>query len=97
MRTEMESYGQPDISVSQGEAVVRMQELVAVQQQTTLALFGLLAGGDRPPDEAFERYLPLARRLVAGVAEFDTRSPGNLDVAGVGATVGAVAVNVCPP
>jgi CHAT domain-containing protein/tetratricopeptide (TPR) repeat protein len=62
--------------------MVRLHELGALQQETTAALLALLAGGDRPTNEAFDRYLPLARRLVAGVADFEARSPGGFDVAG---------------
>jgi CHAT domain-containing protein len=59
-----------------------MQNLAALQQEANAALFALFAGGDRPPNEAFDRYLPLARRLVAGVADFEKDYPGTFDVGG---------------
>jgi CHAT domain-containing protein len=70
------------MSDKQEDLMVRLQELAALQQETTAALLALLAGGDRPPNEAFDRYLPLARRLVASVADFEARSTGGFDVAG---------------
>jgi hypothetical protein len=39
-------------------------------------------GGRRPSDDAYEHYLELARRLVAGVAAFEAESPGGFDVSG---------------
>jgi CHAT domain-containing protein len=79
---QMESYLPPTVLNRQQDPLVRMQELVALQQETTAALFALLGGGDRPPNEAFERYLGLARRLVAHAADFEADSPGSVDVAG---------------
>jgi CHAT domain-containing protein len=59
-----------------------MQSLAVEQQETTTALLALFAGGDRPPNEAFDRYLGLARRLVADVADFEREWRGSFDVAG---------------
>jgi hypothetical protein len=62
------------------DPLARLQELAALQQQTNTALLALVGGERRPSDEAYERYLSLARRLVAGVAAFEAESPGGFDV-----------------
>ena len=64
------------------DPLVRMQELAALQQESNVAMLALVGGGLRPPDEAYERYLGLARRLVAGVADFEKDSQGTFDVGG---------------
>jgi tetratricopeptide (TPR) repeat protein len=60
-----------------------MQELAALQQESNVAMLALVGGGLRPPDEVYERYLGLARRLVAGVADFEKDSQGTFDVGGL--------------
>jgi CHAT domain-containing protein/tetratricopeptide (TPR) repeat protein len=73
----------PTVSNGQGDQLIQLQELGALQQETNAALLSLLAlvsGGSRPPDEAYERYLGLARRLAAGAAAFERASPGGFDV-----------------
>ena len=62
--------------------MARLQELAALQQQTNTALLTLVDGGRRPSDDAYERYLALARRLVVGVAAFEADSPDAFDVSG---------------
>jgi CHAT domain-containing protein len=64
------------------DQLARLQELAALQQQTHAAMLALMAAGDRPPDETFEQYLALARRLVVDVAAFEAESPGGFDVSG---------------
>jgi hypothetical protein len=73
-RADMETSRQPAVSDGQGDKLVRLQELGVLQGETNTALLPLAqleAGGARAPDEAFERYLGLARRLVVGVADFE--------------------------
>jgi tetratricopeptide (TPR) repeat protein len=64
------------------DSLTRLQELAALQQQTNTALLALMDGRRRPSDEAYEHYLELARRLVAGVAAFEAESPGGFEVSG---------------
>jgi hypothetical protein len=73
----------PTVSSGPGDQLIQLQELQALQQETDaalLSLFTLVNGGSRPPDEAYERYLGLARTLVAGIAAFERDSPGGFDM-----------------
>jgi CHAT domain-containing protein/tetratricopeptide (TPR) repeat protein len=84
-KNEKKNKNRPTVSDGQGDQLIQLQELGALQQETNAALLSLLAlvsGGSRPPDEAYERYLGLARRLVAGAAAFERASPGGFDVSG---------------
>jgi CHAT domain-containing protein len=80
LNTEIDSSPVPAVSDAPGDPLVRMQELLALQQETNGAMLPLFAGGLRPPDEAYERYLGLARRLVASIADFEKNYPGTFDV-----------------
>jgi CHAT domain-containing protein/tetratricopeptide (TPR) repeat protein len=82
-KNKNKNKNRPPVSDGQGDQLIRLQELGALQQETNtavLSLFALVSGGSRPPDEAYERYLGLARRLVAGAAAFERDSPGGFDV-----------------
>jgi CHAT domain-containing protein/tetratricopeptide (TPR) repeat protein len=84
-KNKKKKKNRPTVSDGQGDQLIQLQELGALQQETNaalLSLFALVSGGSRPPDEAYERYLGLARRLVAGVAAFERDSPGGFDVSG---------------
>jgi CHAT domain-containing protein len=61
----------------------QLQALSALQAETLAALIALSAAGDRPPDDAYERFLVPARKLLEGAAAYVAAVPGGLDLAGL--------------
>jgi tetratricopeptide (TPR) repeat protein len=54
--------------------------LSSLQAKANAALAGLFVQGLQPTDSAYQRYLPVARELVAGVADYERQWPGSFVV-----------------
>src|SRR5215470_17461648 len=61
----------------------QLQALSALQAETLAAIIALSAAGDRPPNDAYERFLAPARKLLEGAAAYVAAVPGGLDLAGL--------------
>jgi tetratricopeptide (TPR) repeat protein len=61
----------------------QLQALSALQAEALTALTALSAAGDRPPNDAYERFLAPARKLLKGAAAYVAAVPGGLDLAGL--------------
>jgi CHAT domain-containing protein len=61
----------------------QLQALSVLQAEALAALTALGAAGDRPPNDAYERYLAPARKLLKGSAAYVAAVPGGLDLAGL--------------
>src|SRR5207344_3639966 len=61
----------------------QLQALSALQAEALTALTVLSAAGDRPPNDAYERFLAPARMLLKGAAAYVAVVPGGLDLAGL--------------
>lgn len=66
----------------QADQSATLAELYALQRRTFAALVRTVDVGLAASDEALERYLPLARKLMAGVVGYETRWPGSFDLEG---------------
>lgn len=66
----------------QADRPAALVELYALQRRTFAALVRTVDVGAAVSDEALERYLLLARQLLSGVVDYETRRPGSFDVEG---------------
>jgi CHAT domain-containing protein len=60
-----------------------LQALSSLQNEALAALTALAAAGDRPPNEAYERFLAPSRKLLDGAAAYVAVVPPGLDVRGI--------------
>jgi hypothetical protein len=54
--------------------------LARVQLSYQAAMMALTQAGDRPPNEAYERFLTAARQFLSATAEYGTYWPGSFSV-----------------
>jgi CHAT domain-containing protein len=64
-------------------SVEQLQALSSLQAEALAALTALGAAGDRPPNDAYERFLAPARKLLRGSAAYVAAVPGGLDLPGL--------------
>ena len=60
-----------------------LQALSSLQDEALAALMALAAAGDRPPNDAYERFLAASRKLLEGAAAYVAVVPGGIDVPGM--------------
>ena len=57
-----------------------LMDLARLQQQAQAAFLVLVRAGERPPDEAYERYLTAARGFLSATVAYEQRWPGSFSV-----------------
>ena len=78
---ESAALGQLD-GVIPDDALAQLTELSGLQAESLNALVGLMAAGNRPPNDAYERFLTPARRVLEIATTGDVAQLAGFDVPG---------------
>src|SRR5215470_10659656 len=72
-----EEGGKVEGDQDRGQALIA---LASLQQRSNAALLVLARAGERPPDEAYERFLDAARQYLAATVAYEERWPGSFSL-----------------